>query len=128
MPLFRRKKTGVSPMERQRALQAVPVRSREISWEKAASGFVMIRYPIRIRPWIAAMMRRFGLTPGAPVFKKLELDFLGTEVWDLMDGARSVEEIAGAFAAQNRLDPAEAEVSVTAFIRELGRRGIVGLR
>lgn len=128
MTLFTRKKPGVSPGQRRQALAAVPVRSREISWERTGDGFVRIRYPIRIRPWIAAMMRRFGLTPGAPVFKKLELDLLGADVWELMDGDRSVEAIIRAFAERHRLGPAEAEVSVTAFIRELGRRGIVGLR
>ena len=56
--------------------------------------------------------------------KKIELDELGTEVWDLLDGRRSVRHLIKSFAGTHQLEPREAEVSVTQFIRELGRRGL----
>lgn len=60
--------------------------------------------------------------------KKLQLDALGTEVWDLIDGRRSVRKIIQRFAETHRLHPREAEVSVTRFLRELGKRGLIGLQ
>jgi hypothetical protein len=49
-------------------------------------------------------------------------------VWNLMDGKRSVRQLVKIFAGTHRLEPREAEVSVTQFIRELGRRGLIGMR
>jgi hypothetical protein len=60
--------------------------------------------------------------------KKFQLDELGTAVWNLMDGKRSVRQLVKIFAGTHRLEPREAEVSVTQFIRELGRRGLIGMR
>jgi hypothetical protein len=45
-----------------------------------------------------------------------------------VDGKCSVRRIIKIFAETHRLDKKEAEVSVTQFIRELGRRGLLGLR
>jgi hypothetical protein len=59
---------------------------------------------------------------------KLQLDILGSAVWDLLDGKRSLQRVATVFAVEHQLEPEEAEVAVTQFIRELGRRGLIGLR
>jgi hypothetical protein len=59
---------------------------------------------------------------------KLELDRLGSSVWDMLDGRSSIRTIAASLAAAQRLEPREAEVAVAQFIRELGRRGLIGLR
>jgi len=52
---------------------------------------------------------------------------VGTSVWDLVDGKRSVRMIIQIFAKAHRLENREAEVSVTSFIRQLGQRGLLGL-
>jgi hypothetical protein len=53
---------------------------------------------------------------------------LGTAVWDLIDGRLSVERLIKRFAHLYQLQSREAEMSVTQFLRELGRRGIIGMR
>ena len=60
--------------------------------------------------------------------RKLQLDILGTEVWDLVDGKSTVMEIIDLFAKLHQLYHKEAEISVIQFLRELGRRGIVGMK
>ena len=60
--------------------------------------------------------------------RKLQLDELGTQVWDLIDGRITVQSLIQRFADNYQLQLKEAEVSVTRFLRELGQRGIVGLR
>jgi hypothetical protein len=78
---------------------------------------------------IAAVAKRLGKSQqDLAQTKKLQLDALGTSVWDLVDGKRSVRRITQIFAETHRLENKEAEVSVTRFIRELGKRGLLGLR
>ncbi len=95
---------------------------RAVTWE------VIIKYPLTVRPWIAAVAKRLGEPQDRKQIKKLQLDVLGTSVWDLVDGKRSVRRIIHIFAKTHRLENKEAEVSVTRFIRELGQRGLLGLQ
>ncbi len=60
--------------------------------------------------------------------RKLHLDTLGTDAWNLVDGKSTVMGIIDAFATQHQLYHKEAEVSVTLFLRELGKRGILGMK
>ena len=87
-----------------------------------------MEYPLTVRPWLAAVAKRLGGSREIVQTKKLQLDAMGTAVWDLVDGNRSVRRIVQIFAEVHRLENKEAEVSVTSFIRELGQRGLLGLR
>ena len=116
-------------LSRLQALGHKPVKSRQISEIRLETGEVIIEYPLAVRPLIAAVARRLGKTQEDLVqIKKLQLDALGTSVWDLVDGSRSVRQIIQIFAETHRLENREAEVSVTRFIRELGQRGLLGLQ
>mgnify|MGYP002062711251 CR=1 FL=1 len=86
-----------------------------------------VGYPLIVKPWIAAVARRLGGSQDRKQTKKLQLDAMGTSVWDLVDGKRSVRTIIQIFAKAHRLENREAEVSVTSFIRQLGQRGLLGL-
>jgi len=126
MKVFR-KKSGASHLSRAEALEYTPVKSREISEIRLESGEVVIEYPLIVRPWIAAVARRLGGPKNRKQTKKLQLDAMGTSVWDLVDGERSARMIIQIFAKTHRLENKEAEVSVTSFIRQLGQRGLLGL-
>jgi hypothetical protein len=126
MKVFR-KKSGASHLSRAQALEYTPVKSREISEIRLESGEVVIEYPLIVRPWIAAVARRLGGPQNRKQTKKLQLDAMGTSVWDLVDGERSARMIIQIFAKTHRLENKEAEVSVTSFIRQLGQRGLLGL-
>ncbi len=128
MKVFK-KKPVARHLSRLQALAHKPVKSRQISEIRLETGEVIIEYPLAVRPLIAAVARRLGKTGEDLVqIKKLQLDALGTSVWDLVDGSRSVRQIIKIFAETHRLENREAEVSVTRFIRELGQRGLLGLR
>ena len=126
MKVFR-KKSGASDLSRTEALEYTPVKSSQISEIRLESGDVVIEYPLIVRPWIAAVARRLGGSQDRKQTKKLQLDAMGTSVWDLVDGKRSVRMIVQIFAKDHRLENREAEVSVTSFIRQLGQRGLLGL-
>ncbi len=113
---------------RENALGCRPLKSTLVTEERLDSGDVMLSYPMVMRPWFTRLVHRMG-GPEAPVrVKKLQLDALGTGVWSLMDGRRTVREVIRDFAGEHQLHPREAEVSVTRFLRDLGKRGLVGLK
>ena len=115
-------------MTRQMALAYKPVKSSQVTETRLETGEVVLEYPLAVRPLVAAVARRLGKSQEDLIqIKKLQLDVLGTSVWDLVDGKRSVRRMIQIFAETHRLEKKEAEVSVTQFIRELGKRGLLGL-
>ncbi len=123
-----RKANVPAPVERSEALQCRPVKHPRVTEEMRASGVVLVSYPLQTRPWIAGIARRLGQGPEKPVIKKLQLDEMGSAVWRMIDGRHTVARMIREFADTYQLHPQEAEVSVTLFIRELGKRGIIGLK
>jgi len=123
-----KKKSRQSQMSRAAALKCRPAKSLHITESRLETGEVFLEYPLSVRPWIAAVAKRLGKSRDVVQIKKLQLDTMGTAVWDLVDGHRSVRRIVKIFAETHRLDNKEAEVSVTSFIRELGQRGLLGLQ
>jgi hypothetical protein len=127
MRLFKKKPKGPS-ISRAEALDRIPVKSRQISENRLESGEIVICYPVSMRPVFAGLAKRFGGQEVQTQMKKLQLDELGTSVWNLMDGNRSVRQLVKMFTETHQLETREAEVSVTQFIRELGRRGLIAMR
>jgi hypothetical protein len=127
MRAFKRKNRDVH-LTRAEALTCTPVKNTRVGEARLETGEVLLTYPVRIRPWIANLIRRFGWGIKRVQSKKLHLDELGTAVWDLMDGRRSVRQVIQRFAKRYQLHPREAEVAVTRFLRELGKRGLIGLK
>lgn len=104
-----------------------PVASRDVVADEAPSGQVRLSLPVAVRPALAGLARRFGLWDGKALRKTVELDAMGSTVWRLIDGKRSVGAIAAALAGRYGLDPREAELAVAEFLRQLGRRGAVAV-
>ena len=127
MKVFRKKRKAVYG-DRTAAFKFIPVKSIQITEERLESGEILIHYPVTLRPWIAGLVKRFSGSQGELRTKPLQLDQLGTEVWELIDGKRSVRRIIEMFAETHQLQIREAEVAVSQFIRLLGQRGLIGLR
>jgi hypothetical protein len=127
MKLFRKRfqKTQITRAE---ALEYIPVKNVQTEETRLDSGEILVVYTVTVRPWFSGLVKRFGGTSDGKFQKKLQLDLLGSEVWDLLDGQRSVREVVRQFALRHQLHPREAEVAVTRFLRDLGKRGLVGLR
>ena len=127
MKVFRKKHTGAE-ISHSEALNCIPVKNLQASETRGEAGLVLLSYPVEIRPWIAGWIRRFGGASEGVRIKKLQLDALGTAVWGLLDGNRSVGQVIQHFTVMQQLHPKEANVAVTLFLRELGKRGLIGLR
>jgi hypothetical protein len=124
MGLFRKKRPTISKDE---AMACIPVKSAVVTAYRTDADVIRLRYPLVVKPWIADLAKRFGAAANAPPARQLELDELGTLTWALIDGERTVRDIVRQFARQTRVHPKEAEAAVTRFLRELGRRGIIGM-
>ena len=119
---------GPEPKTRQEALALRPVRNKDVTEEKQPNGIIRLNYPLTLKPWFGKWAQKLGKWDGRPMIKKLELDEMGGLAWRMIDGSNTVRDIIDAFIVEYGLQPKEAELSVTAFIKELGRRGIIGLR
>jgi hypothetical protein len=127
MRVFKKRPKGPT-ISRAEALDRIPVKNRQITENRLETGEVVIHYPVTMRPFFAGLAKRFGVQEAQIQIKKLQLDELGTTVWNLMDGERSVRQLVKMFAGTHRLEIREAEVSITQFLRELGRRGLIAMK
>lgn len=127
MPWFK-KRTPLPFIPRAEALNMVPLRNAEVSETGIDGGLVQLSYPLAVKPWFGRLAERVGMWDQRPMIKHLELDEMGTFVWRLIDGEHSVRQIAEAFVEHYEVQPREAELSVTAFIKTIGQRGIIGLK
>jgi len=117
-----------SQLTKSQSLKLTPVKNIEISEETLDSGVVIIQYPVAMRPWMAKWMQRFKGSSPQIGSRKLQLDSLGTEVWKMIDGKRTVRVIVETFANDHQLENREAELAVTQFLRDIGKRGLIGLK
>lgn len=88
-------------------------------------GLVRLSYPIRFHPWLTRLVPRQAV---AAARRTIELDGMGSFVWNHIDGNRSVRALAELVAERYACMPVEAENAVADFLRQLGRRGIIGMR
>ena len=115
-------------LSRADALCCIPIRNPMVVESRMDSGEMLLSYTEALKPWFAGILRRMKKESEIRRTRKLQLDILGTGVWDMVDGKSTVMEIIDSFAGIHQLYHKEAEVSVIQFLRELGRRGIVGMK
>lgn len=125
MALFSKKKT-VPQITRAEALSGTPTKNPMVHSQILENGIVRLSYPLAIRPIWTQLLERFSKKEES-ITKKLELDALGAEVWELIDGTREVRDIILFFAKSHGISNHEAELSVSLFLRELGKRKIIAI-
>lgn len=116
---FRRK----PKLSKAQALAAVPFQNPRAQVERDERGNVVLTLKTRRTPAAALFARIFF----APPQRRVALDPIGTWVWQRCDGKRSVGRLIDELAQRYKLNPREAEISLTTFLRSLGQRGLVVL-
>ncbi len=110
------------PADREAVFRLRPVRNSAITWTTNDTGEAILSVPRR--------QDRVGKIVGAwfkvPNTRGVELDEVGTFVWNLCDGDNTVESIVKKTSHQYRMNRREVEVSVTTFLQMLAERRFVG--
>lgn len=132
MKLFKKKtahkeepKGPAKGLTRTEALASIPLRSPSATWEILENGDILIEYPLSIKPFFLQLFSRFNKGQEQRPTKKLQLDAMGSKVWQMFDGKKEVKTIIREVAEETGLSLQEAEISVTTFLRQLGRRGLI---
>ena len=87
----------------------------------------MLEYPLLLKPLLQTLFERFQKEQVVPT-KKLQLDEMGSLVWRQIDGKNTAQAIITHFASSYGITIQEAEKSVTTFLAQLGKRGIIAMR
>jgi len=109
-------------LTRQEVLDSRPVRNQALRAERTPEGEAAVIIPRRTD----LMGRVLAALFVVPREKRLVLDSVGSEVWELCDGQHNIRQIIEALQAKHNLTRREAEVSLMDYLRQLGRRGLVG--
>jgi hypothetical protein len=120
---------GKPKISRAEVLAARPIRNPVVQWERGVwheerPAVVLLRVPRRRDRWGNLVARVFKLPP----FRKIELDEMGSDVWEMCDGDLSVDALTRAVCAKYHLNRRQAEASVTAYMRMLAERRLLALK
>jgi len=111
------------PLSREQSLASVPLRNEAVQVEQTDAGETRLIIPLRPNRWARLVARVLYV----PKVRRIVLDEIGSYVWGLCDGKRTVRDIIHALAARYKLHRKEAEVSVVAYLRQLARKGLIGI-
>jgi hypothetical protein len=117
---FRRRKPSLS---REQNLASVPLRSTSVREEETDEGYARLVAPRRDSWWVRMMAKVFFV----PDARRVTLDEIGTFVWRQCDGEHNMRDIIQALCKRYKLHRKEAEVSVVAYLRQLMKRGLLGI-
>ncbi|MBD3292564.1 MAG: PqqD family peptide modification chaperone [Armatimonadia bacterium] len=110
------------PLSRDEAFEARPVRNPALKWRINDEEVVEVIVPRR-KDMFGRLM---GFLFFVPESRPITLDEVGTRVWNLCDGEHTVQEIVAELSEDYKLQRREVEVSLTEYLRTLGKKGMVG--
>ncbi len=120
MRLFSKKRP--KGLDRQRAFTARPEQLPVVSRKETDNGGLSLRVRLTPRAWL-----RWLKGSEQPVERTFNLDHLGREVYEACDGKTNVKAMIRNFAKAHNISVAEAEISVSTFLRTLVQKGIVAI-
>jgi hypothetical protein len=98
------------------------VRNQGVTAEAIEGGGLRVIAPRREAWWV----RLLNVVVPIPRERIFELDEVGKELWDLCDGEHTLEAMIRSIMDRHRLTRAEADWSLRTYLRDLGKRGLVG--
>lgn len=106
---------------RKELLALRPMRNPDLEWSEEDGRIVLhIKHKKMAKAWL--LTKLFPI----PEDRRVVLDAIGTDVWQLIDGKTNIGRIAKVLAQKYKLTPREMELSLQQFFKELGRRGYIG--
>lgn len=118
-PFSLRRRPHLSP---EQVLASMPVQSPDARAEELEDGGLRLITRRRGDWWVRLLSALFPI----PRERRIELDSVGKQVWDLCDGEHSLRQMIEVFQQLHKLTRAEAEWSLRNYLKDLGKRGLVG--
>ncbi|HUV04415.1 MAG TPA: PqqD family protein [Armatimonadota bacterium] len=120
LPFVRKKPV----LTRDQALRTRPFRNPAVEWERGDEGEIRLLIPRRKDLVGRALARAFR----AAEHREIALDDVGSDIWELCDGEHSLEAIVYAVSKKYKMTRRECEASVSAFLKTLGERRLLGFQ
>ena len=108
---------------RAQALRIFPVRNPGLEWEEDEEGLVRATMVRRTDLW----GRLVASALSTPETRQLQLDEVGSFVWQLCDGEHSMNDLVETMMAKYKLGRREVEASLNEFMKMLAKRGMVAV-
>jgi len=109
-------------IDRVYVLKSIPLRNTLIKWEMDDKNEVSLVVPQKEKLWVRIVTKIFMI----PNKRVIVLDDVGSFVWTLCDGKNSIEHIVKRLCNKYNLTRKEAEMSLLTYMRQLGKKGLVG--
>jgi len=121
LSLLRRRKDKLR-ITREASFAAKPLRNPSVEWDEDSTDDEL---QLVIHRRKSARVNALAWMIGVPDHRKLVLDEMGTFVWRRCDGETSVKGLAEALMSEYKLSQREATVSLTTYLRTLGKRNLL---
>ena len=120
--IFKRKKEKLPALSRSEFLQMKPVRNPALKWEKNKDGVITLIVSLKKAARKGILLKMAS----PPKEKKIELDKIGSTIWEICDGSKTVKDIIKRLYEEYKIMPIEAEVSLNTYFTDLSKRGLLG--
>lgn len=103
-------------------LSSRPARNEALEWEKTDDDEVQVMVT-RQETWRVRLLSKVFYIPKK---RKITLDEVGSEVWQMCNGRTTVAQMIEALSDKYQLNRKEAEVSLLAYLKTLAQKRFVG--
>jgi hypothetical protein len=118
-----KKKQTAPEISRREFLKIKPGRNSALRWEKDQQGVITLFIPLKQSQ--KKKRRMLPLLSSPPPEKKIRLDSMGSIIWELCDGERTVKDIVQFLHEEYKMLPNEAELSLNSYFDQLSKRGLM---
>jgi hypothetical protein len=103
-------------------LTSRPTRNDSLKWEETEEGEIRIKIK-RDNSWKIRFLSKLFYIPKN---RKITLDEVGSEVWQLCNGRNSVGDMIEKLSVKYQLNRKEAEISLLQYLKTLGEKRFIG--
>ena len=109
--------------KKERLLMSRPVRNEAVSVIQGDNGELELTVYRKKTRLVVLLSKLFRLQET----RKIILDRIGTYVWTLCDGSKTVNDIIKVFSKKHSLGREKAERSLLIYLEQLVRRGLIAI-
>ena len=109
-------------ISREAMFNSKPTRNSALDWENNDEGEVSITLQRADSMKVRIISKIFWV----PDKRTMVLDQIGTQVWEMCDGRTTVEAMIRRLSEDHKLNNKEAEISLLAYLKQLGQKNLVG--